>query len=543
MRFALALIVLLTALEARAQFERPASPPIDRNLLRVGVLDAGAIVVPTLGAADGGFVTVTGAGLRANELSGELLRATTGSFDGGVGVGGALSVAGAAQMDRLQVAGSSGMDGGLLVHGDVAGSGTFMAPNMRTSFLDAGSVNAGTLWVGFVDAGAVRADWMTVDLLDAGVLRANVVTVNSLDAGSAAFGSALAGVLDAGAFQAGSAGIDMLTAGTIDGGVVYAHAFRNPDAGSVYTPGGVTMDTGKPAKFDGPTGGATVAWTGANLFFNPGAGRVVAGNGADSHGTVRAGTLSQTAVELSGASGNQAHIAPVAGSGALAADAGLDVVPVGNGVLRVLGGGVRTPVIGNVDAGDVALTRGIEWPIDVVPGVCNSTAARAMRNPVLYLRPDGGLETQLIACDGEEWYTVRPREDYPFVLGGTSQAQTTIMSIPPEGSTGAITIMNWTPHAVGGTGVTEFNVMQTKPDGGLNLLCKLGPIPCNHPPGQTIQATCPPNRWFRGPSNGGTSQNIIVARDAGCVGSFGEGVGLVGIRVGLCIPGSGVECE
>lgn len=350
------------------------------------------------------------------------------------------------------------------------------------------------------------------------------------------------GSVTVGTLDAGSVTTELLKVGVVDAGVVYAPQVQNIDGGALYIQGGVVVRPADRFVLSGPGGSVQMYWTGTNLAFDTATGRAVFFDGLNSQGTFQAGKASINALELAGGT-NGVSVMIIGGLSTPSADAGLDIYPVGNGLVRIWGDGVRAPILGNADAGDIALIRGLSWPLDAVPGACNSTTPRSMRNPVLYLRPDGGLETQLIACDGEEWYTVRPRQDYAYVLTKDAPAQAAVLSVPPEGSTGAITIMNWTPHAIGGSGVTEFNAMQVKPDGGLNILCTLGPIPCDLTPGMTIQKTCPPNRWFRGPSDGGAAQNIIIARDAGCVGQFGQGAGMVGTRVGLCIPGSGVECE
>lgn len=151
--------------------------------------------------------------------------------------------------------------------------------------------------------------------------------------------------------------LNTLKVGVVDAGSVYTHYLANVDGGSVYAPGGVTIDGSKYLTFDGPGGTARITWTGINLALNPGSGKVVSIDGFQAQNTGEFGTLSATEVKLAGSSTN-GIISAAAGIGAVVGDAGLELTPVGSGLVYVWGDGLRTPSVGNYDGGGTLALRG-----------------------------------------------------------------------------------------------------------------------------------------------------------------------------------------
>lgn len=152
--------------------------------------------------------------------------------------------------------------------------------------------------------------------------------------------------------------LNTLKVGVLDAGTVYAHALRNVDAGAVYAPDGLDVDTGESVGFRGPGGDSYIRHTGGALTLYAGSGlKVGTVDGFFTQSEATLGQLSANAVEVSGGA-LRTRVAVVAGTGGPSADAGIDVVPVGEGVMWVWGAGLRTHTVGNADGGGVLDLRG-----------------------------------------------------------------------------------------------------------------------------------------------------------------------------------------
>lgn len=152
--------------------------------------------------------------------------------------------------------------------------------------------------------------------------------------------------------------LNTLKVGVVDAGTVYTHRLANVDGGSVYATGGLDIDTGKSLGFRGPGGDSYVRHTGGALTLYGGSGlKVGTVNGFFTQDEATIGQLSANAVEVSGGA-LRTRVAVVAGTGGPSADAGIDVVPVGEGVMWVWGAGLRTHTINNADGGGALDLRG-----------------------------------------------------------------------------------------------------------------------------------------------------------------------------------------
>lgn len=247
---------------------------------------------------------------------------------------------------------------------------------LELGHLDAGSIYANYARVGQIDAGYIRADFAAVGVVDAGSiyttqLEGDSAALNSLrsgtvDAGSVYSSTIRVGHLDAGslradtlhlgAMDAGAMRSDLLQLGTLDAGLIWIAQARNPDGGRLYVPPGLDIDQGAQIGFRGPTGDAFIRHTGGTLALSGGAGlKVGTIDGFFSQEEATMGQLSPNALQCTGGT-LSTQIAVVNGTGGPSADAGINIVPVGNGIVSVGGAGLRAPAVGNIDGGFITRT-------------------------------------------------------------------------------------------------------------------------------------------------------------------------------------------
>lgn len=152
--------------------------------------------------------------------------------------------------------------------------------------------------------------------------------------------------------------LNTLKVGVVDAGTVYTHYLANVDGGRVYAPGGMNVDQGSFVGFRGPGGDSYIEHTGGALVLNAGAGlKVGTVDGFFTQSEATIGQLSANALQVAGGSA-MATATVVGGTGGPAADAGLDIAPVGQGVVRIWGQGLRVATVQNADGGGALDLRG-----------------------------------------------------------------------------------------------------------------------------------------------------------------------------------------
>lgn len=152
--------------------------------------------------------------------------------------------------------------------------------------------------------------------------------------------------------------LNTLKAGVVDAGTIYAGYLSNPDGGDVSVSGGLAVESMMPVRFNGPGGSAEIHFTGGALALNAGGGQKVGiVGGGLSQEEFTAGQQALNSLQINGGA-SMASISVVAGPGGPAADAGVDITPVGNGVCRVWGEGLRVATIQNADGGGALNLRG-----------------------------------------------------------------------------------------------------------------------------------------------------------------------------------------
>lgn len=205
------------------------------------------------------------------------------------------------------------------------------AGSVYTDYVQTRRIDAGTVYAGYLEADSASIDVLSVGVLDAG--------------------TAIASIVHAGQVDAGFMRSDVLHFGTVDAGIAWLQQARNPDGGRLYAPTGLVVDQGFSVGFRGPTGDSLIHHTGGALTLNAGAGlKVGTVDGFFTQTEATLGQLSPNALQISGGT-TATQMAVVGGTVGPSADAGIDIVPVGQGTVRVWGDGVRTPQIGNADGG------------------------------------------------------------------------------------------------------------------------------------------------------------------------------------------------
>lgn len=329
----------------------------------------------------------------------------------------------------------------------------------------------------------------------------------------------------------------------LDAGQAWVGTLGNPDGGEVYAPAGLAVDPASELCLNFPSCTQRIRGVGVNILVEPGTGRFVVTDGATFNTDVQAGNTSTNGVNLAG--GATGATVKTSGGATPSADAGLYLqAGAPNGHVSVIHeSGLLTPAIGNSDAGDVRVGLGFGFPFAAPPSAAPTGGISNIRAIPIRTRSDGGVETAFVGFDGQDYAFFAVDNDYTFYVPAGLPPGNAIWDVPPELSTGSVRILAFTSQATGGTGVTELVTNQLLPDGGLNVLCRSMPIPCNTVPNARYQSYCADNRWYMGPMDGGVLRNIVTAWDAGCSGGNNPGGSFFArVKTRPCLPGIGPPC-